>query len=253
RLRLSVALDSRVEKPDGRIYLRWTERTGQEVRPDRAGLKLTWGAQSGRLSAPLLRITQAAEDYNRTFGQPSEDRIASWMPVQAALRDATGSDVKCDGYLDTFTIFQAGSFALDVHQGQNGEDFTPILMSRDRAPSLEDDAPADEEGGSSANRAEGVSDTLLSADDHRNFVEQAMKDGPTRDAYVTGRNRYVLIDPALKSALDVVKAKRRASVAERRAFLRNPKAALAEALNSDAGNVPTASLFIETKNYSDRV
>src|SRR5215475_7581034 len=102
RLRLSVALDSRVEKPDGRIYLRWTERTGQEVRPDRAGLKLTWGAQSGRLSAPLLRITQAAEDYNRTVGQPPEGRIARWMPVQAALRDATREDIRRDGYLETF-------------------------------------------------------------------------------------------------------------------------------------------------------
>jgi superfamily II DNA or RNA helicase len=252
RLRLIVALDSRIEKPDGRIYLRWTERTGQEVRPDRAGLKLTWGAQSGRLSAPLLRITQAAEDYNRTFGQPSEDRIASWMPVQTALRDATGSDVKCDGYLDTFTIYQAGSFALDVHEGPNGVDFTPVLMSRDRAPSLEDDAPAEDEGGG-ANRTDGASDTLLSADDHRNFLEQAMKDGPMRDAYVIGRNRYVLIDPALRPALDVVKTQRRAPEAKRRAFLRNPKAALAEALSSHTGNVPTASLFVETKNYSDRV
>ena len=250
---LSVALDSRIEKPDGRLHLRWTERTGQEVRPERAGLKLTWGAQSGRLSAPLLRIAQAAEDYNRTVGQPPEGRIARWMPVQTALRDATRADIRRDGYLETLTIFQAGSFALDVHQGPRGEDFTPILMSRDRAPSLEDDTPADEEDGSNANRADGASDTLLPADDHRNFLEQAMKDGPTRDAYVIGRNRYVLIDPALKRALDVVKAKRGAPVAERRAFLRNPKAALAEALNSGAGNVPAASLFIETKNYSDRV
>jgi superfamily II DNA or RNA helicase len=252
-LGLGVALDSRIEKPDGRLFLRWTERTGQEVRPERAGLKLTWGAQSGRLSAPLLRIAQAAEAYNQTIGQPPEDRIASWMPVQTALKDATGQDIKRDGYLETFAIYQAGSFALDVHQGQHGEDFTPILMSRDRAPSLEDDAPVDEEGGSGANRAEGASDTLLSADDHRSFLEQAMKAGPTRDAYVIGKNRYVLIDPTLKPALDVVKAKRRAPVAERRAFLRNPKAALAEALDSRAGTVPTASLFIETKNYSDRV
>jgi SNF2 family DNA or RNA helicase len=77
--------------------------------------------------------------------------------------------------------------------------------------------------------------------------------GPTRDAYVVGKNRYVLIDPALKPALDVVKAARRATLAERRAFLRNPKAALAAALSPGAGDVPTASLFIETKNYSDRV
>jgi superfamily II DNA or RNA helicase len=254
-LGLAVALDSRVERPDGRLRLRWTERTGYEVRPERTGLKLTWGAQSGRLSAPLLRIAQTAEDYNRTLGQPPEERIAGWMPVQAALREATGQIVQCDGYLETFTIFQAGSFALDVHEGPDGVDFTPVLMSRDSAPSLEDDAPADDDGASEGGGggAAGATDTLLSADDHRAFLEQAMKDGPARSAYVVGRNRYVLIDPALRPALDVVKAKRRAPVAERQAFLRNPKAALAEALDSEAGKVPTAALFIETKNYSDRV
>jgi superfamily II DNA or RNA helicase len=250
-LGLAVALDSRVEKPDGRLLLHWTERTGQEVRPERTGLKLSWGTQSGRVSAPLLRITQAADGYNRTFGQPAEQRIAGWMPVQAALRDATGQRVKRDGFLDTFTIFQAGSFALDVHESPNGVDFTPILMSRDRAPSLEDDAPADDDGGG---RSRGASDALLSPDDHRSFLDQAIrKSGPARDAYVLGKNRYVLIDPALRQALDVVKAKRRAAVVARRAFLRNPKAALAEALDTGAVGVPAASLFIETKNYSDRV
>lgn len=238
-LGLTVALDSRVEKPDGRLRLRWTERTGQEVRPERVGLKLTWGAVSGRISAPLLRIAQATEDYNQTIGRPHDERIASWMPVQTALIDATGHDIRCDGYVETFTIFQAGSFALDVHETSNGVDFTPILMSRDHAPSLEDDAPVAEESGA---RTDGASDALLSPDDHR-----------TRDAYVIGKNRYVLINPALKLALDVVKAKRRRPVNDRRAFLRNPKAALAEALNSEAGDVSTASLFIETKNYSDRV
>jgi superfamily II DNA or RNA helicase len=263
-LGLTVALDSRVEKPDGRLHLRWTERTGHEVRPERVGLKLIWGAQSGRLSASLLRIAQAAETYNQTFGRPHDERIASWMPVQTALRNATGQDIKCDGYLETFTIFQAGSFALDVHESPNGVDFTPILMSRDRAPSLEDDAPADEEGGSPseahqpdntarANQSTGASDALLSAEDHRKFLEQATKGGPTRDAYVIGKNRYVLIDPALKPALDLVTVKRRAPLEERRAFVRNPKAALAEALNSEARGVPAASLFIETKNFSDRV
>jgi superfamily II DNA or RNA helicase len=250
-LGLTLALDSRVEKPDGRLHLRWTEKGGQEVRPERASLQVTWGELTGRLSAPLLRIAQAAEDYNRTIGRPHDERIAAWKPVQAALRGATGHGIKRDGYLETFTIFQAGSFALDVREGPNGVDFTPILMSRDRAPSLEDDAPADEEGG---DRSEGASETLLSPDDHRAFLEQAIgTKGMTRDAYVIGKNRYVLIDPALKSALDLVKAKRRAPLAERRAFLRNPKAALADALDSEAGGVPTASLFIETKNYSDRV
>ena len=261
-LGLAVTLDSRVEKPDGRLRLCWTERNGQEVRPQRTGVQLTWGTLSGRLSAPLLQVAQAADDYNRTFGEPPEVRIAGWMPVQAALTQATGRKVRRDGFLETFTLFQAGSFALDVHEDENGVDFTPILMSRDRAPSLEDDAPADDDSGrgpdapatDGAAEHHGASDALLSPDDHRSFLEQAFKKrGSVRDAYVLGNNRYVLIDPALRRALDVVKAARRARLTERRDFLRNPKAALAEALDEGGAGVAVASLFIETKNYSDRV
>lgn len=258
-LGLSVALDSRVEKPDGRLRLRWSERNGQEVRPQRVGLQLTWGTLCGRLSEPLLRVAQAADDYNRTFGESSGARIARWMPVQAALTEATGQKIRRDGFLESFTLFQAGSFALDVHESEKGVDFTPILMSRDRAPSLEDDAPADDDAdrrdtADDAGGNQGASDALLSPDDHRSFLEQAFtRRGPVREAYALGNNRYVLIDPALRRALDVVKAARRAGVAERQAFLRNPKAALADAFGDAGDGVAAASLFIETKNYSDRV
>jgi superfamily II DNA or RNA helicase len=262
-LGLAVALEDRIETPNGRLCLRWTEKSGQEVRPERIGILLRWGQKSGRLSLPLLRIAEAADGYNRTVGEPPDQRIAGWMPVQSALRAATAADVRCDGFLDTFTILQAGSFALDVHERPGGVDFTPILMSRDKAISLEDDAPSQEDSGTErcgkvgmkeVGRNDGLSDTLLSPSEHHLFLAQAVgKDGPTRDAYRVGRNRYVLIDSALRRALDVVKAKRGSPSDERRAFLRNPRAALAEALDLEAGGVPTATLFIETKNYSDRV
>ena len=253
-LGLDVTLEGRVETPNGVLRLRFSEKNGQEVRPGRAGLQLTWGTLSGRLSAPLLRIAEAADGYNRTRGEAPEVRIAAWMPVQAALRDATGQRVRRDGFLETFTVFQAGSFALDVHEREGGVDFTPILMSRDRAPSLEDDTPADDDGGAARAPAAGVSDALLSPGDHRAFLEQFLRQrGPARDAYLLGNNRYVLIDPALKRALDVVKAERRAAEADRRAFLRNPRAALAGAFEETCAGVPASSLFIETKDYSDRV
>src|SRR5262249_2319338 len=36
-LGLSVALDGRIETRDGRLRLRWTDRSGHEVRPERIG------------------------------------------------------------------------------------------------------------------------------------------------------------------------------------------------------------------------
>ncbi|VFU10489.1 DEAD/DEAH box helicase [Methylocella tundrae] len=66
------------------------------------------------------------------------------------------------------------------------------------------------------------------------------------------RNTYLVIDPDLKIALDVVRRKQAASKDERREFMKNPRAAIAEALGA-AEEEAAASLFVETAQYSDRV
>jgi hypothetical protein len=169
--------------------------------------------------------------------------------------------VRRDGFLETFTLYQAGSFALDVRETSDGVDFTPILMGRNMAVSLEDNAPAvdvdDYAAPDAAERLEqpdGWSEALLTPEDQRSFIEQAIENaGGTRDAYLIGRNRYVLIDPALKRALNVVKETRNASADERRSFLRNPRAAIARALEPSEEESSSAKIFIETQHYSDRV
>ncbi len=260
-LGLTVALDGRIETSGGMLRLRWNDRWGREVRPMRTGLLLQWGEQAGRLVPFLLDLVEATEAYNQTIGKAADQRISAWLPVQSALRNATGEEVQRDGFLETFTLYQAGSFALDVRETSGGVDFTPILMSRNKGVSLEDDAPADDVTDFTASREiegleqpHGWNDALLAPEDHRSFVEQAIeKPGETRDAYLIGRNRYVLIDPALKMALNVVKETRKASAEQRRSFLRNPRAAIAKALDNGEDDSPSAQIFIETQHYSDRV
>ena len=106
------------------------------------------------------------------------------------------------------------------------------------APAATDDqAPTEEvaEGGEiqtpSSGLASDSADALLPPQMQRNFVRLFSSSAArTHDAYVVGRNAYVIIPPDLKIALDVVRAKRRAGVDERRAFLRNPRVAIADAL-----------------------
>jgi superfamily II DNA or RNA helicase len=260
-LGLTVALDGRIETSTGALRLRWSDRWGREVRPLRTGLLLQWGEQAGRLAPFLLDLVEATEVYNQTVGKAADQRIPAWLPVQNALKSVTGEDVQRDGFLETFTLYQAGSFALDVRETSAGVDFTPILMSRNKAVSLEDDAPADDvadftasNGVEGADQSDGWTDALLNPEDQRSFIKQAVEGpGDTRDAYLIGRNRYVLINPALKRALNIVKEKRGASSEERRTFLRNPRAAIAQALENDEEDSPSARIFIETQHYSDRV
>src|SRR5690606_12713047 len=55
----------------------------------------------------------------------------------------------------------------------------------------------------------------------------------------------------LQQALDVVKRAQRASGDERRAFVQNPRAALVQAMPD--GGESAGTIFIETRQYSDRV
>lgn len=257
-LGLSIALDGRIEDALGLLKLRWTDKWGSEVRPKRAGLVLQWGEQAGRLTSTLVSLIGAVDGYNETVGLDLEQRVSAWLPVQNALRRITGAEVQRDGFLQTFTLYQAGAFALDVRETSNGVDFAPVLMSRNRAFALQDDEPNDaadiEPASGQYDELGGWNEALLSAEDQRSFAEQAIvKGGSARDAYQVGRNRFVLIDPALKVALNVLKEKRKGSEEERREFVRNPRAAIAHALESVDERAVPGQLFVETKHYSDRV
>src|SRR6185437_9390531 len=68
---------------------------------------------------------------------------------------------------------------------------------------------------------------------------------------VLGRNQYLVVEPELRIALDVVKRARRSSAEERTAFVRNPRFSLTQELPEAGESIGT--LFVETHQYSERV
>ena len=252
---LDLTFDGRVEALEGRIRCDWRDGRQRPIHPARTGLILSFGGTQTRLSGALLDLVEAVDAYNAGQGTDLEARVQAWMPVQRALRAALGPDVAADSYTRGLTLYQAGAFALDVHETREGLAFEPRLMARESAASLADEAPdalpPDELPPDAELALERAAEGLLPPEDHRAFLRQALDGrGVTRDAYVVGRNRFVLIDPHLKPLLDVVRAKRAAPDAERRRFVRNPRAGLAEALGADAEQT---RLFVETAAYSSRV
>lgn len=257
-LSLNVTFEGRIEQPEGRLRLRWQDPNFRTISPERIGAFLKWGDFWGRLSSPIFALVEAAEAFNASVGQPTENRIAHWMPVQSALRAATGQEVSSDNYTGSLTLYQAGSFALDVQETSDGPDFTPVLMSRSKAIPTEESEW--DETDHTVGPLTGVQvrdqfqDALLPPDLQQLFVERRMEASPhSRDAYVLGRNTYLLLDPDLKTALDVVRSKRRESAEARRGFIRNPRPAIIEALDREGADDLAGSLFIETSQYSERV
>ncbi len=257
-LSATLSFDGRIEEPTSRIRIRWYDANTRAVAAERVGAFIRSGGKLARLTVSLYELLEGIDAFNATQGATVETRIAAWQPVQNALKSITGEPVECDDqYLKSLSIYQAGSFALDVRETRQGIDFVPILMSRSKAASLEDNAPINEgdEPTFDINHVrDAETDALLPPDLQRRFVEERfVRREQTRDAYVLGRNVFLVVDPDLKVALDVVRQKRAAPDKDRREFVRNPRPHIAEAIGREPATDTAAVLFVETDQYSDRV
>ena len=273
---LSVTLnfEGKMTDRDGFIRARWYDDALATVRPKRTGCIVGWGERQGRLSSQLLALVKAVDAYNQTDGQPTEIRVEAWMPVQHALAEVTGQSVKADDYMNHLTLYQAGSLSLDVRAGNDGPDFVPIAMGRERASGPTDgdaSVPDGAEGDPAAvdRPPDENAAALLPRDLQAAFLERFKQERETPPAYVLGRGEFMVVDSDLRKALDVVRAKRRAPRAEREDFVRNPRAAFARALGrrttssgpddeSEAARVEeeadiASGLLVETAQYAERV
>lgn len=256
-LSITLAFDDIMTNPRGHIRARWYDANERVIRIERNGSFALWGNSKARLTLPLYELAEAIDAYNKTGGAEADVRIAAWAPVQAALKSTTGEDVRTeDQFLRSLTVYQAGAVALDVRETADGPNFLPVVMGREKAPSLNDDAAAPESGDDpevAPAQRDISSDALLPPELQQHFERSLFPGTPqSPDAYVLARNTYLVLDPSLKVALDVIRRKRAAPKDERIAFLKNPRAAIAEAIGDESGET-ALSLLVETFQYSDRV
>jgi hypothetical protein len=262
-LSVSVSMRGRIDSSDSILLLNWQDKNSRPITPDFHGPFLRVGGDWARLSRPLYEIHVAARDFNKSAGKPFEERLSFWQQVQGRLRAHLGRDVQADRFVGSLTIYQAGAFGLDVRETAQGADFLPVLMSRSAEPELgeiDDGNDAPETDGDDAtawtsdtDRRSNDTDALLPPVLQDTFYEQALsRPGRTEAAYVVASNTYLLLEPQLRTALDVVKQVRGASAEERKAFLKNPRTRIAAALGDD-GDRLVSGLFVETAQYSDRI
>jgi len=260
KLSLKLTFDGRIEGAGSRIRIQWNDEMLRSVNPKRTGTVLKWGKSVGRLGEGIFRLIEAVDSFNRSIEEDVQSRISKWADVQASLSKATGNQVSSDGYLGTLTIYQAGSFSLDIRETKTGPDFVPVLMARSKIASIEDDAPISDLGSGSENDpsssgelADELVDGLLTPELQKKFIsEHFNRGGKASSSYALDKNVFVVLDPSLQQALDVVRAKRAAPTDERRAFLKNPRAYVSEAPGSE-DEQERSSIFVETRQYSERV
>ena len=254
-LLVDITFHQTISQRDCRINTAWMEASHTPISPRRTGLQITWGERSKRLAGPLFTLMEAIDRFNATDPDDLSTKTLHWSEVTAALSTVKGETVNTDAYTKSLTVFQAGSFSLDVSHGTGGVSFSPILMSRTVARSLEDNAPVLEEGGEDADELVDAEVSNLLVNEDRKAFQNAFDNAAqgVHASYALRRTTYLLIDPDLQRALNVVRSMRSATEERKLAFVKNPRTVIATELGLDTSDPSLTAVFVETKQYSERV
>lgn len=229
-----------VKSPDFRVRARWVQGGGMPVRAKREGAFLLSGGRRYRISEPAFTLLGLAAPLDKVLDEDA--RIAAYAQLTNALSEAVGEEVESDDYLGAVTVYQAAAFSLQLGVHDDSFDFDPVLFGRDVA--------ADAEAGESIDETKSA---LLPPVLQDVFAKQRFRANATaRPAYVLQDGSFVVIDPALRPALGVVRQASSADTETRRRFISNPTGFIRDALGEDFGDA-IDSLFIETEQFSERV
>ncbi len=219
-------------RPDFSVAIRWTRPGGQNVLGvRRIGAWLIEADGARRLPETLFSVVEAVQAHGAAAGDEALRlqalaRLREVLPPAATTGAATG-----DGLLGTVTLVEAGSFSLAAHGQGDDLQLEPILHrdGSDPAPLLS----------SSAQRALGR--------------DQFLRFPTARAVYTLPGGTYVILSPALRRAMEVVRRSCAGSPAQRRALLQSPRAAIRAAMGDDADELVLESLVVETPSWSERV
>jgi len=219
-------------RPEFGVDLVWKNLIGQPVvGAERTGAWLRVGSSRQRLPDVLFEL---AESTGKLI--PRED-LAGRMAALAALREllpdaeATGR-ADASGAIGTMSIAVADAFSLDLVGEGDASRLVPILHRADQP----DGEP------------------LLPEAQQRIFGTDRFNSFSTaRPMYSLGAGAYVVLQPALRAALAEVRRVQGESLATKRALLASPRAFLRSALGDETDQTVLKSVFLETRDWSERV
>lgn len=232
--RVVVALSTKglLTQPDFTARLQWQHRDGQAiVGARRTGAWLSFGGKWHRLPSELYDLATAVDELNGA-GADLASRAGPMQAFRELLPRAQADGLaQASGVLRTMTFVCADAFSLDMDDSGATPQLIPILhRAGDRADDpLLPPAQQDEFGRSQFHRF-----------------------GEARGAYTLAGNVVVLLSPALRRGLQVVRRHGAASAATKRALFAAPRKFLAAELGDEA-DIVIEALFRDTKAYSDRV
>ena len=254
----SLELRSRgtIDQWDFGVECDWLERANFPVGGvTRNGAFLRVGQECFRIPQPLFDLVEAVDRFQRENTRDRDRRLALWESIQSALHNASGGQVSAEHYLASLQFFHAGAFSLRTERTARGLCLEPVLFHRSHRIDFEPVERDDEEPEPPRGEAPDEEyDALLPSEFAETFLKDRFdRDERCREAYPVGRNVFVVLDEDLRLALDVVKTIQRSDESTKTAFVKNPRAFIADALSDEVSEDKAAGLFVETRQYSERV
>ncbi len=260
-LTFKTDVEGALGSPSFRLRYRWL-KFGREQNPRRVGAILHTEDGDRRLPLWLLDAVELSERFER-----STDLAAHWEalarfrqllePALETALEPTATEVSMTDFLQDLQVGLADSFGVATWpDSEKLLDFDPVPYSGRSLEGIPEQEVSEAHG--------ELHGTAL-----QRFQERFRARGAL-PAYRVGDNSYLVVDRSAQTALEVMSRKQRARPTERDAFVRNPRAAIAEAMTAKLGEfgdleglapegeeeaieamaIPT---FVETVEYSARV
>ena len=235
---LDIRHNSTIDRPE--FQCRWVRQNGQPILgPRRTGCILQVGNREYRLSAEHFRLADGTDRFNETPADDLQARLVKYGNFRASLPAEAQQAIQSTGYLVSTRVAHARAFSLSVSATADGFIFEPVLFSGSENKTEPDANPS----------------PLLPPEYQKTFaIQRFAQQSDCQPRYALSNGWYVVLEPQLQRALSVVRRIQRADKETRRTFVRNPRAALREALGDDCDEDVIESLFVETPDFiSQRV
>ena len=260
-LTFSTDIEGAMGTPSFRLRHRWS-KFGRIQTPRRVGAILRTEDGDRRLPLWLISAVEVAEGF-----EPGTDLATHWEALARFRRaldpgvemaaDPVAARVSMTDFLQGLKVRLADGFGIAAKSDADGLlDFDPVPYSGRRLEGIVEDEVAERH-------------SELHGEELRRFQTRVRTRG-SLPAYRVGDGSYVVVDRSAQTALDVMSEKQRAKPAERDAFVRNPRAAIAEATaarmrtageldglspadEEEAIETAATPTFVETVEYSARV
>jgi hypothetical protein len=271
---LQVSTTGNIAHDNFQIVARWFDG-GAPVQTKRIGAFLQSVSGDFLIPQPTYAILSAIEQFSLLANSDATDRWDLIGTIKSCLEGSDDAEddwrempahapsVELEEFIQGINIYPATQLSLRLHRRLDGSiDFDPILFSIE--------AKQRRDAGAQLSESEGVLPDELLAQFLRNQSTGFREFENAKGAYLLRSGHYLVIDPNLLPALDLVREQQQKSPDERKAFAENPSKAIAEHLKSqrpeeehadelavaeaDEFSEKVASdLFVETIEYSERV